>query len=98
MKKKVATKSAPKDNRVKNLKAKIKEIQAKLNIANRTVLQQLDYQKELIDENFILSAANKALEKIEEHHNYQMEIAENEIKRLNEIIFYLETKCMKGFE
>lgn len=92
------TKQTTKDNRVKNLKSKIKGLQAKLNIANRTIKQQLDYQKELIDESVLLRAENRALNKMEEHYNNQMDIAENEIKRLNQIIFYLETKCLKGFE
>ena len=87
-----------KDGRVKNLKSKNKGLQAKLNIANRTIKLQLDYQKELIDESVILRAENKALNVMEEHYNKHMEVAENEIKRLNQIIFYLETKCMKGFE
>ena len=91
-------KETPKDSRVKNLKSKNRELQTKLNIANRTIKLQLDYQKELIDENFLLKAENKALEKMEEHYNKHMEIAENEIKRLNQIIFYLETKCLKGFD
>ena len=92
------TKPIPKDGRVKNLKAKNKELQSNLNIANRTIKLQLDYQKELIDSNVLLRAENKALVKMEEHYNNQMEVAENEIKRLNQIIFYLETKCLKGFE
>ena len=92
------TKQNTKDNRVKNLKSKIKGLQAKLNIANRTIKQQLDYQKELIDESVLLRAENRALNKMEDHYNNQMDIAENEIKRLNQIIFYLETKCLKGFE
>ena len=92
------TKPIPKDGRVKNLKSKNKDLQSKLNIANRTVKLQIDYQKELIDENFLLRASNEALMEMEEHYNNHMEIAENEIKRLNQIIFYLETKCLKGFE
>ena len=92
------TKQTIKDNRIKNLKSKNKSLQAKLNIANRTIKQQLDYQKELIDDSALLRAENRALNKMEEHYNKHMEVAENEIKRLNQIIFYLETKCLKGFE
>ena len=44
------------------------------------------------------NATKKAFDKMEEHYNKHMDIAENEIKRLNQIIFYLETKCLKGFE
>lgn len=46
----ISKNQTPKDNRIKNLKSKNKELQTKLNIANRTIKQQLDYQKELIDE------------------------------------------------
>ena len=44
------------------------------------------------------NATKKAFDKMEENYNKHMEIAENEIKRLNQIIFYLETKCLKVFE
>lgn len=89
-------------NKLLKIKRKLKEenekLQYVLNIANKSIKQQLDYQKEIIDENTQLRVENKALNKMEEHYNNQMDIAENEIKRLNQIIFYLETKCLKGFE
>ena len=71
--------------RYKDLKKQNKELQAKLNIANRTILEQLN---EMVKR-------NKAFDKMEEHYNSHMKIAESEIKRLNVIIHYLEGKVWK---
>lgn len=69
----------------KDLKKQNKELQDKLNIANRTILEQLNE----------MGRINKAFDKMEEHYNSHMQIAENEIKRLNVIIHYLEGKVWK---
>ena len=60
---------------------KKKKLKDRLDIANETI----EYQLEDI----------VGLHKMEKHYDSHMEIAENEIKRLNVIIHYLETKDMK---
>lgn len=71
--------------RYKDLKKQNKELQDKLNIANKTIFEHFDK----------MNKVNKAFDKMEEHYNSHMQIAENEIKRLNVIIHYLEGKVWK---
>jgi predicted phage tail protein len=77
----------------KQLKKELKEANRKLGIANRTVhdlMQEVGFYKELAQE-----TADEAVEAIEsqhEAHERQMQVAENEIKRLNVIIDFLYTR------
>jgi polyhydroxyalkanoate synthesis regulator phasin len=90
--------------------SKKKELQYKLNMANRTVhdlMQEVQFYKELAQDtsdemmDSIRSINSKAVKNIEsqhEAHNRQMQVAESEIKRLNTIIHYLEEKTFKVYE
>jgi len=70
----------------KELKRENKELSQKLNMANKTV-HDLMQEVDLIREKAI-SATNKQ----HKQHESQMQVAENEIKRLNVIIDFLYTR------
>ena len=102
MEKYISTKPTQKDGRVKNLKAENKKLLDEVSKlrneiksfkeSNKVSCNMLHKQSDIIRE------LKSNICDLKDEHNNHMEVAENEIKRLNQIIFYLETKCLKVFE